>query len=87
PFQCFPRALSVLEDGTELKYFGPGVGDIATEPRYSGGEQEKEELINVIQLTPDGLSEASKEALRLDRHARTAAEHVFARSEAAERSR
>ncbi len=87
PFQCFPQALSVLEDGTELKYYGPGVGDIATEPEYSGGEQEKEELINVIQLTPDGLREASKEALRLDRHARTAAEHVFARTAPAERVR
>jgi hypothetical protein len=87
PFQCFPQALSVLEDGTELKYYGTGVGDIATEPEYSGGEQEKEELINVIQLTPDGLREASKEALRLDRHARTAAKRVFGRSAPAERVR
>lgn len=86
-YDCFPKALSVLEDGTEFKYYGPGVGDIATEPNYSGGEQEKEELINVIQLTPEGLTEASTEALRLDRHARSAAEDVFGASKAARRDR
>jgi hypothetical protein len=85
PFQCFPKALSVLEDGTEFKYYGSGVGHIATEPNYSGGEQEKEALVNVIRLTPKGLAEASKEALRLDRHARTAAKRIFGNSEAAKR--
>ncbi len=85
PFQCFAKALRVLEDGSEFKFYGRGVGDIATEPNYSGGEQEKEELINVIRLTPKGLAEASREALRLDRHARTAARRIFGESQAAER--
>jgi hypothetical protein len=85
PFQCFPKALTVLEDGTEFKYYGPGVGHIATEPNYSGGEQEKEALVNLIHLTPKGLAEASKEALRLDRHARTAAKKIFGNSKAAKR--
>jgi hypothetical protein len=85
PFQCFPKALTVLEDGTEFKYYGSGVGHIATEPNYSGGEQEKELLVNVIHLTPKGLAEASKEALHLDRHARTAAKKIFGNSKRAKR--
>jgi hypothetical protein len=85
PFQCFPKALAVLEDGSEFKYYGAGVGHIATEPNYSGGEQEKEALVNVIRLTPKGLAEASKEALRLDHHARTAAKRIFGNSKPAKR--
>jgi hypothetical protein len=85
PFRCFPKTLTVLEDGSELKYYAPGVGHVATEPNYSGGEQEKEALVNVIRLTPKGLAEASAEALRIDRHARTAAKSVFGDSAPAKR--
>jgi len=84
PFKCF-KALQVLEDGHEYKYFGPGVGHIATEPNYSGGEQEKEVLTNVVKLTPKGLAEMSAEALRLDKHARKESK-IFAKSDAAKRS-
>ena len=66
PFDCF-KSLAILEDGSEFKYFGPGVGHIATEPNYSGGEQEKEELVNVVKLKPKGLAEMSAEALKLDK--------------------
>ena len=83
PFKCF-KSLAILEDGTEFKYFGPGVGHIATEPNYSGGEQEKEELINVVRLKPKGLAEASAEALKLDKHARKESK-VFAKSDPAQR--
>ena len=68
PFDCF-KSLAILEDGSEFKYYGPGVGHIATEPNYSGGEQEKEELVNVVRLKPKGLAEMSAEALKLDRRA------------------
>lgn len=87
PFKCFSNTLTILEDGTEFKYYAQGVGGIATEPNYSGGEQEKEALLNVIQLTPKGLTEASAEALKLDRHARTTASGVFGNSAPARRSR
>jgi hypothetical protein len=86
PFRCFSNTLAVLEAGTEFKYYAPGVGDIATEPNYSGGEQEKEALVNVIQLTPKGLAEFSAQALELDQHARTTASGVFGRSAPAKRS-
>ena len=86
PFRCFAKSLVILEDGSEFKYYASGVGDIGTEPNYSGGEQEKEALINVIQLSKKGLAEASKEALRLDHHARTAAKNVFGKSHPAQRA-
>ena len=84
PFDCF-KSLVILEDGTEYKYFGPGVGHIATEPNYSGGEQEKEELVNVVKLKPKGLAEMSAEALKLDKHARKES-GVFANSDPAKRA-
>jgi len=86
PFRCFSNTLAILEAGTEFKYYAEGVGGIATEPNYSGGEQEKEALLNIIQLTPKGLAEASAEALRLDKHARSTASEVFGSSAAAKRS-
>jgi hypothetical protein len=85
PFKCF-KALAVLEDGSEFKYFASGVGHIATEPNYSGGEQEKEALINAVKLKPQGLAEFSAEALKLDKRARHAAKSVFGNSDPAQRS-
>jgi hypothetical protein len=82
-YDCF-KSLVILEDGTEYKYFGPGVGHIATEPNYSGGEQEKEELVNVVKLSRKGLAEFSAEALKLDKHARKESK-IFANSEPAKR--
>jgi hypothetical protein len=83
PFKCF-KSLRILEDGSEFKYFGPGVGHIATEPNYSGGEQEKEELINVVKLTPKGLAEMSSVAMKLDKRAHKESK-VFASSDPAKR--
>ncbi len=87
PFRCFSDSLAVLETGNEFKFYAPGVGHIATEPNYSGGEQEKEALINVIQLTPKGLADFSVQALKLDQHARTVAPQIFGNSAAAKRAR
>ncbi|HEV8650357.1 MAG TPA: hypothetical protein VG276_13345 [Actinomycetes bacterium] len=86
PFRCFSNVLAILEAGSEFKYYAAGVGAIATEPNYSGGEQEKEALVNVIQLTPQGLAEASAQAMKLDEHARSTAKEVFAGSAPAKRS-
>ena len=87
PFRCFADSLAILETGNEFKFYAEGVGHIATEPNYSGGEQEKEALVNVIQLTPKGLAEISAQALKLDRHARTVAPQIFGRSAKAKRVR
>jgi hypothetical protein len=87
PFRCFADSLAILETGNEFKFYAEGVGHIATEPNYAGGEQEKEALINVIQLTPKGLAEASAQALKLDQHARTVAPQIFGDSAKAKRVR
>jgi hypothetical protein len=87
PFRCFADSLAILETGNEFKFYAEGVGHIATEPNYSGGEQEKEALVNVIQLTPKGLAEISAQALKLDRHARAVAAQIFGRSAKAKRVR
>jgi hypothetical protein len=87
PFRCFADSLAILETGNEFKFYAEGVGHIATEPNYAGGEQEKEALVNVIQLTPKGLAEISAQALKLDRHARTVAPQIFGRSAKAKRVR
>ncbi len=85
PFKCYSDVLVIQEDGSENTYFAPGVGGIRLEP-VSGDPQETEELINLTQLTPQGLAELADEALRLDEHARTEASGVFGDSAVAKRS-
>jgi hypothetical protein len=86
PFKCYKGVLVVLEDGSEYKYYAPGVGGIRTEPRYNGGEQETEVLINLRVLRPRGLAELSAEALKLDRHARVTVPDVFGATPPAKRT-
>ena len=86
PYKCYTDVLVIREGGSELKYYAPGVGGIQTAPNESGGEQETEELINLTQLSPQGLADMSAEALRLDEHARSEAKDVFGRSATATRT-
>ena len=83
PFDCYTDVL-VIQEGDEYKYFASGVGELKIEPHYSGGEQEKLELINAVRLSPEGLAEFSAEAMRLDEHARQTSTKVFGNSEPAE---
>jgi hypothetical protein len=87
PFKCYSNVLVIEEDGSENKYFAPGVGGILTEPKSKGGEEETERLVNLTQLTPRGLAELSDEALRLDRHAAKTVPDVFGASQPAQRLR
>jgi hypothetical protein len=86
PIKCYKGVLVIEEGGSEYKYYASGVGHIRTEPRYSGGEQETEALVNLKLLSPRGLSEISAEALKLDKHARVTTEDVFGRSPPAKRT-
>jgi hypothetical protein len=85
PFDCYTNVLVIQEGGSENTYFAAGVGGIRTEPK-SGKPQETEELVNLTQLTAQGLAELSAEALRLDEHARTEASDVFGSSSHAEQT-
>jgi hypothetical protein len=85
PFDCFEDVVVVEEDGSEHKYWAPGIGGILTEP-LSGTSQETEELINVRELSSKALAELSAEVLRLDAHAATVVPSVFGPSAPAVRA-
>lgn len=85
PYRCFSNVVVLEEDGSEHKYFAPGVGGILTVP-LSGDPQETEELVNVVELSAGGLAELSAEALRLDTHARTESPDVFGSTPRARRA-
>ncbi|WP_309620053.1 hypothetical protein [Salinibacterium sp.] len=78
PFACFDNVLVIREGkagalDNEFKYFALGVGQIRNEPRSASRHEDIEFLINVTMLSPEGLGEASAEALRID--AQAAAEY------------
>jgi hypothetical protein len=73
-FGCYGRVIVIREGkedalDNEFKYYAYGVGQILNEPREKGRHDDFEELINIIQLSPQGLAEASRTALRIDRTA------------------
>jgi hypothetical protein len=86
PFKCYTGVVVIQEQGTENKYWAPGVGGILTEP-LSGTAQETEELVNITQLSPKALAELSAEALKLDRGAAVHVPSVFGGSKPATRGR
>ncbi|MDP9231145.1 MAG: hypothetical protein M3O73_00080 [Actinomycetota bacterium] len=85
PFKCYTGVVVIQEQGSENKYWAPGVGGILTEP-LSGTAQETEELVNITQLSSKALAELSAEALKLDRNAATRAPSVFGGSAPAKRA-
>jgi hypothetical protein len=85
PYRCYTDVVVVQEDESEDKYYAPGVGGILTVP-LEGDEQETEELVNVVELSREGLAEISAEALKLDKNARTQSPDVFGRSAPAQRA-
>ena len=50
PLRCYTGVLVIEEDGSENKYFAPGVGGIKTEPKGGGGEEETEELVDLVAI-------------------------------------
>jgi len=53
--------------GSQIKYYAPGVGNVKVEA-LNDPEGETLELVQRVQLTPDGLAAARQEALKLDAH-------------------
>jgi hypothetical protein len=89
PLKCFKDVVVIGEgagtDQPEYKYYAPGVGGILTEPRYKGGPQETELLVNALQLSPAGLAAIGNEAMKVDRHARVVNPRVFGNAALAKR--
>ena len=81
-FGCFDNVVAVREGeykaiDNELKYYAPGVGLILNDPQLASLHQDSFELTNVVDLTPDGLAEASQVVLDLEAHARTVVPDVY----------
>ena len=69
----------------EIKYYAPGVGVVLNVPRIKSLHQDSFELVNFIDLSPEGLTEASQVVLDLEAHARIVAPEVYADAPLAER--
>lgn len=91
-FGCFDD-VRVVEEGVvgapdnENKYYAPGVGVINNIPLDASLHQDTFELLNLIQLTPEGLAEASQTVLDLEKHARHTAPDVFGSAPLSKRAR
>lgn len=87
PFRCFDNVLVIREGkrsalDNEFKYYADGVGQIRNEPRGSSRHEDIERLVNVTKLSPEGLTEMSNEALRIDRQAAKEMPELFGSSKA-----
>ncbi len=69
----------------EIKYYAPGIGVIRNVPKDKSLHQDDFELINVVQLSPKGLAEASQVVLDLEEHAKKVAPAVYAKVPQAQR--
>lgn len=87
PYRCFNDVL-VVEEGkrkalnNEYKYYVRGVGQIRNEPLAASRHEDIERLMNVTQLSAQGLTEATDEALRIDAQAVKEWPKIFGRAKA-----
>ena len=76
PAGCFEDVMVIDEwdplaqpqDGHQLKFQAPGVGNIRVEA-VGGEEQEMLQLVEVRKLGPEEMAQVRQEAMKLDRHA------------------
>ena len=64
----------------EVKYYAPGVGVIWNNPQLKSLHQDSFEVVNIVDLTPEGLAEASQVVLDLEEHARIVAPEVYGKA-------
>lgn len=91
-FGCYDD-VRIVQEGeidapdNENKYYAPGVGVINNVPLDASLHKDKFELLNFLELSADGLAEASQTVLDLEAHARETAPKVFGKAPAATRAR
>jgi len=90
-FGDFQNVIAILEGHVEaieneIKYYAPGVGVILNEPQDASLHQDRFELVNLIELSPEGLAEASQVVLDLEAHALEEAPEVFGSAPPAKRA-
>jgi len=81
-FGCYDDVRVIQEGQTgapdnEHKYYAPGVGVIRNIPLNASLHQDRFELSNLVELSPEGLAEVSQRVLDLEEHARETAPDVF----------
>lgn len=81
-FGCFDDVRVVQEGNVgapdnENKSYAPGVGVINNVPLDASLHQDTFELLNFVELSPEGLTEASQTVLELEAHARETSPDVF----------
>ncbi len=81
-FGVFQDVRAIREGGinaidNEIKYYAPGVGVIFNDPKLKSLHQDSFELVNLIELSPQGLAEASQVVLDLEQHAREVVPAVY----------
>ena len=81
-FACYEDVLIIREGeigalDNEFKYYAPDVGQILNSPRKDSRHKDRESLINLTELSPEGLDELSNLALSLEDHARETAPDVY----------
>ena len=90
PFGTYDNVIAVREGSigeidNEVKYYAPGVGVILNEPHLASIHQDSFELVNIVELTPEGLAEVSQVVLDLEAHAREVAPEIYANAPVATR--
>lgn len=81
-FGCYDD-VRVVQEGevgapdNENKSYAPGVGVIKNEPLDASLHKDRFELLNFVELSPEGLADASSTVLELEAHAREVATGVF----------
>ncbi len=74
-FDCFDDVWVIREGevgaiDNEFKYYAPGVGVIYNVPQDESLHKDFFELLNFVELSPEGLAKASQTVLKLEEHAR-----------------
>ena len=87
PAGCYQNVLVIKETSAsekgafQLKFYAPGVGNIMVDWTGSDQTQEKLELIEYNQLTPEQLAEARAKALELEKSAYENSKDVYVNTE------
>lgn len=91
-FGCYDD-VRVVQEGevgapdNENKSYAPGVGVINNVPLDASLHKDRFELLNFVELSPEGLDEASQTVLDLEAHARETAVDVFGSAPESQRAR
>lgn len=81
-FGCYDDIRIIQEGQTgapdnEYKYYAPGIGVVRNVPLNASLHQDRFELLNLIELSPDGVAEVSQRVLDVEAHAREVVPEVY----------